>query len=79
MAFSKKYQEEYPLIFENRKKHSSDYFTNDLIFNTVLGVMNLHLDGMYEPENDLTNLDYDNDKNRFMTLYGKKKIKDKDA
>lgn len=79
MAFSQEYQEEYPLIFENLKKHSSDYFTNDLIFNTVLGVMNLHLNGMYESQNDLTNSDYDNNKDRFMTLYGKKKIIDKDA
>lgn len=79
MAFSKEYQEEYPMIFENLKKHSSNYFTNDLIFNTVLGIMNLHLDEIYEPENDLTNSDYNSDANRFMTLYGKKKIKDKDA
>ena len=78
IAFSKSYQQEYPWIYENAKAHASDYFTNDLIFNTVLGIMNVQYKDMYEPQNDITKSSYDNNIDRFTTLYGKRKIKDKD-
>ena len=78
MAFSKNYQQEYPLIYENLRAHSSDYFTNDLIFNTVLGIMNVQCKEVYEPQNDITKSSYDSNIDRFTTLYGKRKIKDKD-
>lgn len=49
-------------------------FTNDLLFNTVLSVMNIRLEGLYEAENDLASPSYNADPARFRTLYGKKRV-----
>ena len=48
------------------------YITNDLIFNTVLGIININIPFIYEPENDITNNNYDNNIYKFKTLSGKK-------
>ena len=43
-------------------------------FNTVLGVMDINIENMYEVENDITNKKYDYKSNRFKTMYNKKDI-----
>ncbi|MBQ8919503.1 MAG: phosphoethanolamine transferase [Acidaminococcaceae bacterium] len=68
------YRKENPEIFRNLHAARDNYFTNDLIFNTVLGIMGIQNDYFYEPENDLTSVKYNSDLNRFMTLYGKKHV-----
>mgnify|MGYP006960870347 CR=1 FL=1 len=50
------------------------YFTNDLIFNTLMGIMHIRANDFYEPENDISSSAYDTNASRFMTLYGKRKI-----
>lgn len=77
MAFSSTYENAYPDTFEILQKHKAYYFTNDLIFNTLMGIMHIQANDFYEPENDLTSPAYDNNQSRFMTLYGKKKIIDR--
>ena len=78
MAFSSTYENAYPDTFEILQKHKAYYFTNDLIFNTLMGIMHIQENGFYEPENDLTSPAYDDNQSRFMTLYGKKKIIDRE-
>lgn len=51
-------------------------FTNDLLYNTLLGIMGIHYRGHDESWNDLTSPDYDNNEDRFSTLYGRVMIKD---
>ena len=74
--FSDAYIKENPQKYQILKKDVNYTFTNDLIFNTVLGIMGIKDTAHYEPQNDLTSESYDHDINRFTTLYGKKAIKD---
>ncbi len=54
--------------------HKDTIFTNDLIFNTLIGLMDIRDYPSYEPENDFTRSTYDDHISRFRTLFGKKKI-----
>lgn len=60
--------------YEILSKSQNKTFTNDLLFDMVLGVMKLRIKGIYEPENDITSDSYSGDSNRFKTLYGEKGI-----
>ena len=74
MYFSDTYIKDNPEIVKKIQESKNKYITNDLIFNTVLGVMNIKLNDIYEPQNDITNIEYDSELNRFKTLYGEKFI-----
>lgn len=74
MAFSPEYQHKHPNKIATLKAHHSDYFTNDLIFNVMLSIMGISLGDIDEPQNDISNKMYDNDGNRFTTLYGQKML-----
>ena len=73
-CFSADYIEENPTIFNNLKNAQHKPFTNDLIFNTMLGIMNIKIRNVYESNNDFTDTAYDDNKNRFLTLHGKSKL-----
>jgi len=74
MCFSKSYTEENSDIFNRLKSRQKTMFTNDLIFNTMLSVMNIKIDNIYEPENDFAGDSYNGDTSRFKTVYGKRSI-----
>lgn len=76
MAFSPTYEKAHPNTFEMLQNHKAAYFTNDLMFNTLMGIMHIRAKDIYEPENDITSSAYNNNESRFMTLYGKRKIID---
>lgn len=76
MYFSDRYIETNREIFDNLKENSNSVFTNDLIFNAVIGIMNIKYSDVYESENDITSKEYDSRKSRFRTLYGRKSILD---
>lgn len=76
MYFSAAYQQKHPRKMESLRAAQNDCFTNDLIFNVMLGIMDIQNSALYEPKNDLTSPKYDSDWNRFMTMYGKRKIKE---
>ncbi len=59
-------------IYMNLYNHRNYYFTNDLLFNLVLGILNIRVPDIYEQYNDITNEGYDNNINRFKTLHGYK-------
>ena len=71
-SFKDDQQENYTKI----KKSSDKYFTNDLIFDTMLGLMNIELGKVDEKHNIIWSDKYDNNKERFRTSYGKRKISD---
>ena len=72
------------MIFSNKYLHkrkniplkavSQYYFTNDLIFNAMVDVMNIDLGMLKEEENSIFNSKYNNDFTRFRTTYGKRPI-----
>ena len=74
MFFSPDYKAEHETTFNNLKFHQAAVFTNDLIFNTILGVMNIKFPPIYEEKNDFTSNKYDDTPTRFKTLYGAKVI-----
>lgn len=74
MAFSSDYEKTHPETYQTLQNHTSAYFTNDLIFNTLMGIMHIRANDFYEPENDISSSAYDTNASRFMTLYGKRKI-----
>ena len=76
MYFSEEYQKKQPQKIAFLRAAQNDYFTNDLIFNLMLGIMDIQNNSLYESKNDLTSPQYDRDLNRFMTLFGKRKIKE---
>ncbi len=59
-------------LLNNLKSHKSEYITNDLVFNLVLSLMGVRVEGLYEPENDILSDQYDKDKSRFKTMYGRR-------
>ena len=74
MYFTPAYIKENEKTFRTLRDAQTHYFTNDLIFNTMLGIMDIRNDAFYEAENDLTSPDYNADVKRFKTLYGKRSI-----
>lgn len=60
--------------YKSLEKQKNKLFTNDLLFNLMLGVLGINLNNIYEPNNDPIADTFDNNKERFKTLYGKKYI-----
>ena len=60
-------------IYETLKSHKDEFFTNDLLFNLMSGLMGI-TSSLDEPKNDITNKLYDSNKTRFKTLHGKRTL-----
>lgn len=73
---SENYRANNPDLVEALYAHRSDVFTNDLIYDAMLGIMSVRVDNGYEAENDISSSSYDADSSRFLTLYGERKIVD---
>ena len=59
----------------SKNRENKDYvITNDLMYNFMLGVMNIRDGKYYEKDNDFTNMEYNKDVKRFMTNYGGKRV-----
>lgn len=74
MYFSPAYINANEKTFKVLQAAQTQYFTNDLIFNTMLGIMDIRNEAFYEAENDLASPAYNGDVNRLKTLYGKRSI-----
>ena len=74
MYFSPAYISANEKTFRVLQASQAQYFTNDLIFNTMLGIMDIRNEAFYEAENDLASPAYNGDVNRLKTLYGKRSI-----
>lgn len=71
---SDSYIKENPVKYDILQHQKNQNFTNDLLFNLLLGIMKIDLGDMYEPDNDVTSATFDNNIDRFTTLYGKKHL-----
>ncbi len=76
IATSEEYRTTHQETVANLARHKDTVFTNDLVFNTVMGLMDVKDYPQYEPQNDFAKETYDDNTARFRTLFGKKKITD---
>lgn len=60
-------------IFANLKANENSFFTNDLIFDMMSGILGLK-SKIYEPRNDISNALYDYNKSRFKTMNATKNL-----
>ena len=71
MYFSDDYIAAHQDLISNLRSHKNDYFTNDLIFNVMNGIMGISTN-FDEPKNDISAKAYDTNASRFKTLHGKR-------
>ena len=74
MYFSNDYLEKYKAKVNNLLEKVDNIITNDLLFNIILGIMNIKVDDVYEAHNDITEAHYDVSVGRFKTLYGNRSV-----
>lgn len=67
---SHRFQEERAESYQRLRSIQHATVTNDLVFNAMLGLMNVRLAENYELENDLTSKHYNTDISRFYTMHG---------
>ena len=74
-AFSKSYKEKNPELVKSLTANSQKYFTNDMAYDTMLGIM--HIPTPYHNSiYDITSNDYHMSLDELKTLHGKVNIKD---
>ena len=71
---SKEYADENKDVILNLQAARQKVFTNDFLFNLMLGIMMIQVPSIYEAENDITASTYNSVPDRFKTLYGKKDV-----
>lgn len=74
IGFSESFRQKNAAKIDALRNSQDKVFTNDLIFNMMLGLMNIKIPSVYEQDNDITSENYNSDTERFKTLYGKKKV-----
>lgn len=74
-AFSKEYQQKHPEIINAVKANSTKYFTNDMIYDTMLGLMRIP-EPYYNSKYDISSNNYNMPLSELRTLHGKVKIED---
>ncbi len=74
MYFTPAWQQTNADKMQNLRRETNAVFTNDLIFNTLLGVMGISSKALDEEQNDLTSAGYDARVERFKTLYGDRSV-----
>ncbi len=72
--FSSDYIKKHPDIYSNIKKNQKKAFTNDLMFDTLMGILGIKDTPLYMPENDFSNAKYKYDKSNLATLHGEKPL-----
>ena len=76
MIFSDSYKLNHPDIINNLKHHENVPFTNDLLFDTLLGITGLKNKEFYDEVNDFSSESYGHSYDDLMTLHGKKNIRE---
>ena len=70
--FSKAYQERYPIKYKNFKEHKKNLFSNDMIYDTLIGLFSIKTD-RYKSIYDLSSEEYRLKDKDALVLHGKKK------
>ena len=73
-CFSEKYTNDKADIVKRLRSSNDKTFTNDLMYNMILGIMGVQVKGLYEAGNDITSDKYWSEESRFRTMYGDRKI-----
>lgn len=76
LLMSKRYMQDYVAKSQVIRDSADRYFTNDLIFNNVIALMNIDVGKFTEQNNIIYDSAYDNNRERFTTVYGQKSISD---
>lgn len=76
MLLSDDYMASAPETVETLRSHCWAMFTNDLIYNVMLGLMGIEIPGIYEEQNNLASPAYDDAPERFRVLDGAQKLQD---
>jgi glucan phosphoethanolaminetransferase (alkaline phosphatase superfamily) len=74
--FSDTYKAAYPSTYEAFKSHQNTIFSNDLLYDTVLGLNHIETD-RYEAQHDLASPSYALTVEQALALHGKYKFRDK--
>ena len=67
--FSDEYIETFPNTFKTLKKHENYYFTNDLIYDLMCGILNIQ-SNHYDERNSLASPLYQFDKDNLKVCFG---------
>ena len=73
LYLSETYQKLYPETAAVLRQHQDSYFTNDLMYETVCGILNLHSDH-YDPMNSLASPSYKYTRDILTTNLGRNKL-----
>ena len=73
--FSEEYKSLYPQTFETLKNHSDYYWTNDLAYELICGILNI-TSNHYDESNSLASPKYKFTKETLKTDLGKRYLKD---
>ncbi len=76
IGFSERFRQKDAAMVNILRNSQDKVFTNDLIFNIMLGLMNIKIPDIYEQENDITSTYYNSDIQRFKTLYGQRFVRE---
>lgn len=74
MVFSDSYIKEHPDKFKTLKEHRLSAFTNDMLFETLLGVLGITENEFYNQVNDLASESYNHSFSDLKTLHGHKSL-----
>ena len=76
--FSDDYISQYANKYKILKEHRNKPFTNDMVFDTLLGILDITDEQFYVPKNDLSSEHYHYTKADLSTLHGEKSLLDDD-
>lgn len=71
---SKDYQSALPERYTVLRQHSSEFFTNDLVYDVLCGLLGGESDSFYQSRLDISSTDYIINKDNALTLHGKRHI-----
>ncbi len=74
---SPEYEKNFPAQVETLNLHREEYFTNDLIFDTVCGILNAP-SNHYDAGQDFSSAEYRFNRDNLTTMLGQRKISDDD-
>lgn len=72
---SSEYEKNFPAQTKNLLSRREEYFTNDLLYDTVCGILNAPSKN-YDSTQDFSSADYRFNRNNLVTMFGQQKISD---
>lgn len=76
--FSPEYRKDYPQLVSNVEKHKDEFFTNDLMFDSLSGIL-LAGNNYQKAQYDITDSSYSLPEDKALTVHGKHKVMEEPA